>query len=121
MIVNVTWALGVLRGKWKVHLLFLMARGVHRHRELLECLPDVSKKVMTEALRALERDGLVERTPVDEAPPRVDYTLTALGWTMTEPLIALADWGATYAGDVDDARTSFHEAGSWPRGGRKEL
>lgn len=47
---------------------------------------------MTDALRALERDGLVERTSVDEVPARVEYSLTALGWTMTEPLIALSDW-----------------------------
>jgi DNA-binding HxlR family transcriptional regulator len=121
MIAGVAWALEVLRRKWNVHLLFLMARGVHRHGELLQCLPGVSKKVMTEALRALERDGLAERNPVDEVPPRVEYSLTALGWTMSDPLIALADWGATHASDVSDARTSYHEAGSRPHGDREEL
>lgn len=121
MIAGVAWALDVLRRKWNVHLLFLMARGVHRHRGLLECLPGVSKKVMTDALRGLERDGLVERTPVDDVPARVEYSLTALGWTMTEPLIALSDWGATHASDISDARTRYRKAGSKPRGARKEL
>jgi DNA-binding HxlR family transcriptional regulator len=51
-----------------VHLLSALARGVHRHGKLLECLPGVSKKVMTETLRALERDGLVARTIVTELP-----------------------------------------------------
>jgi DNA-binding HxlR family transcriptional regulator len=121
MIAGVARALAVLRGKWKVHLLFSMARGVHRHGGLLECLPGASKKVMTDALRSLERDGLVERTPVDEVPARVEYSLTALGWTMTEPLIALSDWGATHGGDISHARTRYREAGSRLRGSRKEL
>ena len=107
MIADVSCALAVLRGKWKVPLLFFMARGVHRHGSLLDCLPGVSKKVMTDALRALERDGLVRRTSVVDLPSPVEYSLTALGWTMTEPLIALSDWGATHAGQVSAARKRF--------------
>jgi DNA-binding HxlR family transcriptional regulator len=100
-------ALEVLHGKWKVHLLFVMARGVHRHSRLLECLPGVSKKVMTESLRALERDGLVERRVVAEVPVRVEYSLTPLGWTITEPLVALSDWGTAHADDITGARLTY--------------
>ena len=100
-------ALEVLHGKWKVHLLFIMARGVHRHSRLLECLPGVSKKVMTESLRALERDGLVERKIYAEVPVRVEYSLTQLGWTLTEPLLALSDWGSKHADDVQTARLHY--------------
>ena len=82
LIAAVDGALEVLHGKWKVHLLFVMARGVHRHSKLLECLPGVSKKVMTESLRALERDGLVAREIFAEVPVRVEYSLTPLGWTI---------------------------------------
>ena len=99
--------LEVLHGKWKVHLLFVMARGVHRHSRLLECLPGVSKKVMTESLRALERDGLVERTIFAEVPVRVEYRLTPLGWTMTEPLVSLADWGSAHVDEVEAARAAY--------------
>ena len=105
LIAAVDGALEVLHGKWKVHLLFVMARGVHRHSKLLECLPGVSKKVMTESLRALERDGLVAREIFAEVPVRVEYSLTPLGWTITEPLIALADWGTAHAGEVAAARS----------------
>jgi DNA-binding HxlR family transcriptional regulator len=100
-------ALEVLHGKWKVHLLFLMARGIRRHGRLLESLPGASKKVMTDTLRALERDGLVSREIFPEVPVRVEYSLTALGWTMTEPLIALSDWGAAHTDDVAAARAHF--------------
>ena len=100
-------ALEVRHGKWKVHLLFVMARGVHRHSRLLECLPGVSKKVMTESLRALERDGLVDRTIYAEVPVRVEYSLTPLGWSMTEPLVALSDWGAAHGNEVSTARSHY--------------
>ena len=96
--------LDVLRGKWKVHLLFLMARGVHRHGGLLACLPGASKKVMTDTLRSLESDGLVARRIFAEVPARVEYSLTHLGWTMAEPLIALSEWGEAHAQEVTDAR-----------------
>jgi DNA-binding HxlR family transcriptional regulator len=104
--------LEVLHGKWKVHLLFVMARGVHRHSRLLECLPGVSKKVMTESLRALERDGLVARKIFAEVPVRVEYSLTPLGWTITEPLIALSEWGSAYAHEVESARSRYEFDGS---------
>src|SRR5687767_9489239 len=107
LIESVHDALEVLEGKWKVHLLFFMARGIHRHSKLLECLPGASKKVMTDSLRALERDGLVARRIFAEVPVRVEYSLTPLGWTITEPLIALADWGARHAGEVAEARSQY--------------
>jgi len=100
-------ALSVLQGKWKVHLLVCMARGIHRHSRLLECLPGASKKVMIDTLRALERDGLVERRIFAEVPVRVEYSLTPLGWTITDPLIALADWSEQHADGVEQARTRY--------------
>lgn len=99
-------ALELLHGKWKVHLVFLMARGVHRHCRLLECLPGASKKMMTDTLRALERDGLVNREILTEVPLRVDYSLTPIGWTITEPLLALAEWDNVYGDELRDARAA---------------
>jgi DNA-binding HxlR family transcriptional regulator len=100
-------ALDLLHGKWKVHLLFFMARGIRRHSRLLDCLPGASKKVMTDTLRALERDGLVTRQIFPEVPARVEYSLTKIGWTMTEPLMALAEWGEGHENDLAEARTSY--------------
>ena len=107
LIERIDSALEVLHGKWKVHLLFFMARGVRRHGRLLACLPGVSKKVMTDTLRALERDGLVARKIYAEVPVRVEYSLTPLGWTITEPLIALSEWGEAHAKEVTSARARF--------------
>lgn len=104
LIERVDKTLAVLHGKWKVHLLFFMARGIHRHSRLLECLPGASKKVMTDSLRALERDGMVLRRVFAEVPVRVEYSLTPLGWSISEPLIALSEWGSGHAGEVAVAR-----------------
>jgi DNA-binding HxlR family transcriptional regulator len=112
LIANIDSTLDVLHGKWKVHLIFLMARGIRRHSRLLECLPGVSKKVMTDSLRALERSGIVERKIFAEVPLRVEYSLTPLGWSITEPLIALSDWGAEHAGAVAEARARYETAKS---------
>src|SRR5215204_819567 len=71
LIEHIDRTLDVLHGKWKVHLIFLMARGIHRHSRLLESLPGVSKKVMTDSLRAMECAGVVERRVFAEISPRV--------------------------------------------------
>jgi DNA-binding HxlR family transcriptional regulator len=104
-------ALDVLKGKWKVHLLVFMARGIHRHSRLLDCLPGASKKVMTDTLRSLERDGLVERRIFAEVPVRVEYSLTQLGWTISEPLVALSEWGGVHAEEVSRARAELRPDG----------
>lgn len=106
LIGNAEQSLAVLSGKWKVHLLFCMARGVRRHSRLLDCLPGASKKVMTDSLRGLERDGIVSREVFAEVPVRVEYSLTPLGWSMSEPLIALSEWGKAHATEVAQARAT---------------
>jgi DNA-binding HxlR family transcriptional regulator len=100
--------LEVLHGRWKVYLLFLMARGIHRHSRLLDGLPGASKKVMTDTLRALERDGLVTRRVLAEVPVRVEYSLTPLGWSVTEPLMALSEWGNVHAREIARARSRYN-------------
>ena len=104
--------LDVLQGKWKVHLLVFMARGVHRHGRLLACMPGVSKKVMTDTLRTLEHDGLVARRIFAEVPVRVEYSLTPLGWTLTGPLVALSDWAELHSREVAEARSKASNGGA---------
>ena len=104
LIAHVDETLAVLHGKWKVHLMVFMARGVHRHGRLLACMPGVSKKVMTDTLRALERDGLVSRRIFAEVPVRVEYSLTSLGWTLAAPMMALSEWAEAHSAEVSTSR-----------------
>src|ERR1700730_17321706 len=112
LVEKIEQALELLQGKWKVYLVFLMAHGVHRHCRLLECLPGASKKTMTETLRALECDGLVTRRIFAEVPLRVEYSLTPLGWAITEPLMTLAEWQKSHGEDVREARHRYRYGGT---------
>lgn len=119
LIEQIEHGLELLQGKWKVHLVFLMARGVHRHCRLLDGLPGASKKMMTDTLRALERDGLVSRRIFAEVPLRVEYSLTQLGWSITEPLMSLAEWQKAHEELVEAARERYLFGEEGDRDGRQ--
>src|SRR5262245_47592989 len=101
----------LLSSKWKVDLLYLLARGVRRYSRLYDNLRGASKKMLTDSLRSLERDGLVERHVYAEVPVRVEYSLTTLGWSATELLVALADWADEHMLDVVEARSRYDDVG----------
>ena len=91
MIEAASATMSLISAKWKVDLLFLLAAGIRRHSRLRDHLL-VSKKVLSEALKALERDGLVRRRVIAATPVRVEYSLTPLGRSLTAPLYALWEW-----------------------------
>ena len=111
MIDRTCGARDLLSSKWKVELLYLLARGIRRYSRLYDNLRGASKKMLTDSLRSLERDGLVERHVYAEVPVRVEYSLTALGWSATELLTALADWADEHLITVEEARMRYDEAG----------
>jgi DNA-binding HxlR family transcriptional regulator len=98
--------LELLHAKWKLDLLCLIASGIRRHARLFDNLPGISKKVLTEALRGLQRDGLVSRQIYAEVPARVEYTLTPLGWSLTEVPMALYEWACQHAEEIEAAHTT---------------
>lgn len=112
MIERTRAARDLLSSKWKVDLLYLLARGVHRYSRLYDNLRGASKKMLTDSLRGLERDGFVDRTVYAEVPARVEYSLTSLGWSATELLMALADWADEHLADVEQARSRYSAASS---------
>ncbi|KOG35938.1 MULTISPECIES: winged helix-turn-helix transcriptional regulator [Streptomyces] len=90
---GVTAAIAVIDGKWKTSLLWLLESGPHRPGELRRRLPGISEKVLTQALREMEADGLVDREVHDVVPPKTVYSLTAHGRELSELLGPLSDWG----------------------------
>jgi DNA-binding HxlR family transcriptional regulator len=91
-------ALERLAAKWRVLLIYALMAGPQRHAELRRRLPGITQKVLTETLRGMESDGLVERQVLkDTAPQHVEYQLTALGKTLQEPLAAVCAWAAEHA------------------------
>jgi DNA-binding HxlR family transcriptional regulator len=92
-------ALERLATKWRVLLIYALLAGPQRHAELRRRLPGVTQKVLTETLRGMEADGLVERRVLKEtAPQHVEYALTELGRTLQEPLAAVCEWAVAHAG-----------------------
>jgi DNA-binding HxlR family transcriptional regulator len=89
-------ALALLEPKWSLDVIFLLASGMRRHARLVDNMPGISKKVLTSTLRKLEQKGIVSRHVYPEIPVRVEYTLTTLGWQLTEPLMALYEWAEAH-------------------------
>ncbi len=90
--------------KWTVLVVVALADETLRFTELKNRVRGVTAKVLTQTLRALERDGLVRRQIYAEVPPRVEYDLTALGRSLLEPIAAVRDWAETHVGAVLSAR-----------------
>jgi DNA-binding HxlR family transcriptional regulator len=91
-------ALERLAAKWRVLLIYALLAGPQRHAELRRRLPGITQKVLTETLRGMEDDGLVERRVLkDTAPQHVEYALTELGKTLQDPLTAICAWAAEHA------------------------
>jgi DNA-binding HxlR family transcriptional regulator len=103
----------LIGAKWSVDVLYLLASGTRRYSEVFYEVGEISKKTLTQTLRALERDGLIARRVYAEVPPKVEYSLTPLGWSITEPLMALYEWSAEHLTEVEAAR-QLHEGDPEP-------
>jgi DNA-binding HxlR family transcriptional regulator len=110
MIERTRTALALLDSKWSVDVIVLLASGMRRHARLVDNVPGLSKKVLTSTLRRLEQQGIVSRHVYAEIPVRVEYSLTALGWQLTEPLMALYEWALAHESELS-ARPADGPAG----------
>lgn len=82
--------------KWKVLILRDLMPGTKRFGELKKSIGNVSQKVLTAQLRDMEEKGLVSRKVYAEVPPRVEYSLTELGKSLSPILDAMREWGENY-------------------------
>jgi len=89
----VTATLELIGGKWKTIILYSLSAGTRRFGEIAVRIPDISRKVLTEQLKELEADGLILRVQYKEIPPRVEYSLTELGKSLTPVIRELELWG----------------------------
>src|SRR4051795_1264471 len=93
--------LDLIGDKWTPIIVYILGQGTKRYGEMQRHLPDVSKKMLTQTLRALERDGLLTRTVYAEVPPKVEYDLTPLGRSFLEPVTTLCKWATDNPGKLD--------------------
>jgi DNA-binding HxlR family transcriptional regulator len=103
-IADVQEIMGSICDKWSLLVLHQLSHGTKRHGELHRGIRGISQKMLTQTLRTLERDRLVRRTVHPVVPPRVDYALTRLGGTLTNPLLALYRWTEAHLAEIYRAR-----------------
>jgi DNA-binding HxlR family transcriptional regulator len=97
-------ALDRIADKWTALIVGLLAEHPYRFGELRRGIEGISHKVLTQSLRSLERDGLVERKVLGDPSQAVEYSLTAVGATLVEPLASIRIWAETHIEEVLAAR-----------------
>jgi DNA-binding HxlR family transcriptional regulator len=93
--------------KWTTLIVIILSQRPHRFSEIRRAIPDISKRMLTQTLCDLERNGLIARRVFPTKPPSVDYRLTALGESLLEPLTALIGWAERSQSEIALARTAY--------------
>jgi DNA-binding HxlR family transcriptional regulator len=88
--------LSVVGGKWKVVILWNLVSGTKRFNELQRSISQITRKMLTEQLRELERDNLIVRTVYAEVPPKVEYSLSDYGRTFIPVMQEMSQWGLAH-------------------------
>lgn len=98
--------------RWTVLVVGALGDGPLRFSRVMERVDGISQKMLTQTLRAMERDGLVTRTVYPEIPPRVEYELTEAGRTLRSPLRALEEWAKEHMSAVLAGRAAADDVGT---------
>jgi len=93
--------------RWTVLIVGVLEEGTKRFSEVRDAVGGITPKVLTQTLRAMERDGLVARKVYAEVPPRVEYTLTELGRSLTNPINAIRVWAEENMGQLFATRDRY--------------
>lgn len=102
---GVSEILGLVGDKWTVQVVVALQEHPRRFNDIKRQVGGISQQMLTRTLKMLVRDGLAVRTVSDTAPPQVEYALTALGRSLSEPVQHLALWAQTNLPSIHDNRT----------------
>ncbi|MDN8588823.1 helix-turn-helix domain-containing protein [Paenibacillus sp. 11B] len=102
--------LDIISDKWTALVMYAMENGKIRYGEMLRRVEGISKKMLTQTVRKLERDGLVQRHITPTVPLIVEYSLTILGETLLQPMKELRQWGREHYTQVVEARVQYDSA-----------
>lgn len=98
----VEMTLQLIGDRWKVLILRDLLSGTKRFGELKKSVGNISQKVLTSNLRSMEESGLVIRKVYAEVPPKVEYTLTDMGYSLKPILDSMFKWGSSYMSNIED-------------------
>jgi DNA-binding HxlR family transcriptional regulator len=103
--------LGPMGDKWTLLILIVLAAKPRRFSDIHRAVPDISKRMLTQSLRDLERDGMVAREVFPTKPPSVEYSLTPMGLSVLDPLAVLVAWAECNHPRIQAARAQFDAEG----------
>ena len=103
--------LTIVGDKWTVMIVMVLAERPRRFNDLKRTIGGISQQMLTRTLKVLERDGAVSRTVRPTVPPQVEYALTDLGRSLSEPLRALGAWAGAHLEAIDENRRRYDRGG----------
>lgn len=95
--------------KWSLLIVLALAEKPHRFGELRRTIADISQRMLTQTLRDLQRDGLIDRTVFATVPPSVEYRLTPMGKSLMDPMEGLVQWAEAHHKKIRSAREAFDD------------
>jgi DNA-binding HxlR family transcriptional regulator len=104
-----TSVLSLVGDKWSVLIVMGLRHGPKRFNELKRTVSGISQQMLARTLKALEREGMLSRTVYPKVPPQVEYALTELGHSLSEPIIALGHWVDRNLAEIENSRLRYDE------------
>jgi DNA-binding HxlR family transcriptional regulator len=98
----VTFTSNIIGGRWKPIIIYLISSGICRFGEMQRSMPLITKTMLTQELRDLEKNGIIHREIFAEIPPRVEYSLTNWGLQTLPIMQAMANWGNSYKESINE-------------------
>ncbi|GCE28080.1 transcriptional regulator [Dictyobacter alpinus] len=106
--------LRLIADEWTPLIVYALEEGTLRFSQLLKRIDGISTKMLTQTLRAMERNGLIQRVVHPAVPPVVEYSLTPLGQTLVEPVHILQNWAYEHLQEVSQARIAYDQSDHSP-------
>mgnify|MGYP005838253363 CR=1 FL=1 len=102
-------AVALVADKWVIEVLHAVRGGSNRYGRMQRAIPGITRKMLTQTLRKLERNGILARTDYEENPPRVEYAITPAGEALIGRLTQMCEWSKAYFAQVEQARAAYDE------------
>ena len=106
---RVSGILSLVGDKWTVLIVMVLRERPRRFNDIKRTVGGISQQMLTRTLKALERDGMVSRTVHPTVPPQVEYALTALGHSLSEPVIQLGAWANDHLDEIEGNRLRYDQ------------
>ncbi len=106
---RMTGILSMVGDKWTVMIVMVLRQQPRRFNELKRTIGGISQQMLTRTLKALERDGIIVRTVHPTVPPQVEYALTPLGHSLSEPVYELGEWAQDHLDEIEQNRSRYDD------------